>query len=56
MSTTQKIAVAFLLFAAWGALVTLDLAPPDQYVTALRDALVAIGVVHATVTTPGDRP
>lgn len=56
MSTNQKILVAALLFTAWGAMVAIDLAPAKDFVTALRDALIAIGVFHATVTNPGGQP
>ncbi len=41
-----------LLFGAWGALVAFDMAPAADLVTALRDALIALGVFQATVTVP----
>lgn len=52
MSTNQKILVALLLFLAWGALVINGQTPVQQFVDALRDALIAIGVFQATLTNP----
>ena len=52
MSSAQKILVALLLFLAWGALVINGQTPVQQFVDALRDALIAIGVFQATLTNP----
>ena len=52
MSSNQKILVALLLFLAWGALVINGQTPVQQFVDALRDALIAIGVFQATLTNP----
>lgn len=50
MTPIQKIICAVLLFAAWGALVMMHDAPADQFVTGVRDALIALGVFTAAVT------
>ncbi|APB99004.1 hypothetical protein [Polynucleobacter asymbioticus] len=55
MSTLQKIIIGALLFVTWGALVLIGQAPASDYVTALRDALIAIGVFHMSVP-PNDPP
>ena len=52
MTTTQKIVCAGLLLAAWGLLVAFDKVPAADFVTTLRDALLALGVFQATVSTP----
>lgn len=52
MSATQKFAAAVLLFLAWGALVVLQLVPVDQFVTAIRDTLISLGVFSAALTNP----
>ena len=52
MTTHQKFFAAVLLFTAWGALVVLQLVPVDQFVTAIRDALVSLGVFTATLANP----
>lgn len=43
-----KFLAAVLLFAAWGALVLMKLAPPDAFVFAIGQALVGLGVYHAS--------
>ena len=48
MTTIQKIIIGALLFLAWGALVLMGQAPAGDFVTALRDALIALGVFHIT--------
>lgn len=50
MTTTQKIIVSGLLLGTWGGLVSLGMAPADQFVSALRDALIALGVFQATTS------
>lgn len=52
MSATQKFAAAVLLFLAWGAMVVLGMVPVDPFVTALRDALIALGVFTAALSNP----
>ena len=52
MTTNQKFLAAVLLFGAWGALVVLHLVPVDQFVTAIRDALISLGVFSATLANP----
>lgn len=54
MTTIQKIIIGALLFLAWGALVLMGQAPAGDFVTALRDALIALGVFH--MSTPSDPP
>ena len=52
MTATQKMGCALLLFAAWGALVVTGKAPAADFVAALRDALIALGVFQAVITNP----
>lgn len=52
MSHQLKFAAAALLFAAWGALVFMNMVPVDQFVTAIRDALISLGVFTATLANP----
>ena len=52
MTSLQKMIAAGLLLAAWGALVLFNKAPATEFVTGLRDALVALGVFSATLTNP----
>ena len=52
MSTALKVACAAALLGVWGALVFTGLAPVADFITALRDALIALGVFHATLTPP----
>ena len=47
-----KIGCAGLLLAAWGLLVAFKMTPAADFVTALRDALIALGVFQATLTNP----
>lgn len=47
-----KAVCAGLLLSAWGLLVAFNLAPAADFVTALRDALIALGVFQATLTIP----
>ena len=58
MSTMQKIIIGALLFLAWGSLVLMGQAPANDFVTALRDALIAIGVFHMSGSSdePPDPP
>ncbi len=52
MAALQKMVAAGLLMAAWGALVILGHAPATEFVTGLRDALIALGVFSATIINP----
>ena len=52
MTTNQKFLAAVLLFGAWGALVFLQLVPVEQFITAVRDALISLGVFSATLANP----
>ena len=57
MNPIQKIIVCGLLFLAWGGFVLLGQAPASDLVTAIRDALIALGVFHAVSSnTPNDPP
>lgn len=47
MTVREKILIAAALFIAWGALVFLGKAPAADYVVALRDALLGLGVFQA---------
>ena len=52
MTAIQKMIAAGLLLAAWGALVLMGHAPAPEFVTGLRDALIALGVFSATLVNP----
>ena len=52
MSSRQKLFAAGLLFVAWGALVLTGRAPAGDFITAIRDALIALGVFQAVITNP----
>lgn len=52
MTAREKFFAAVLLFVAWGALVTAGKAPAADFVAALRDALIALGVFQATLSNP----
>lgn len=52
MDWKVKVICAGLLLAAWGLLVAFKMAPAADFVTALRDALISIGVFQATITNP----
>lgn len=52
MTAVQKMIAAGLLLSAWGALVASGMAPAADYVTAIRDALIALGVFTASMTNP----
>jgi len=52
MKPIQKLIAAGLLLATWGALVVAGLAPVGEFVTAIRDALIALGVFQAVMTNP----
>ncbi|KPD17279.1 hypothetical protein ADM96_20500 [Burkholderia sp. ST111] len=43
-----KFLAAVLLFAAWGALVLMKLTGPEAFVFAIGQALVGLGVYHAS--------
>lgn len=47
-----KVGCAGLLLAAWGLLVAFGMASSADFVAALRDALIALGVFQATITIP----
>lgn len=48
MTPAQKIACAGALFAVWGVFVAAGVASASEFVTAIRDALVGLGVFTAT--------
>jgi len=52
MTNIQKIICAGLLLSAWGALVLMDKSPAHEFVTGLRDALIALGVFTASMSNP----
>ena len=52
MSINQKIFCAVLLFGVWGGFVVADLAPVAPFIDSVRDALLALGVFTATLTSP----
>ena len=56
MTPREKLLSAVLLFSAWAAMVAAGVAPAADFASALRDALLALGVFQATVTRPGDPP
>jgi len=52
MTAIQKMVAAGLLMVAWGALVIMGHAPAAEFITGLRDALIALGVFTATIVNP----
>lgn len=52
MTAFQKMIAAGLLLTAWGALVAFHMAPVADFVTAIRDALIALGVFTASMSNP----
>lgn len=52
MSNTVKTALIVLAFAIWGFFAYDGKTPVDQFIQALRDALIALGVFHASLTIP----
>lgn len=52
MTTNQKIICAVLLFGVWIGFAVSGQAPVSELVSAIRDALVALGVFTATLANP----
>lgn len=52
MSIPLKVLCVALIMAVWGALVVLNLAPVDPFVTTLRDLLITLGAVSVALTEP----
>jgi len=52
MTDTAKLLMVVLIFVVWGSFVYLGLAPASDYIQALRDGLIGLGVFQATVTFP----
>jgi len=52
MTPREKLLAVILLFTAWGGMVLLGYAPAEQFVSSLRDALLALGVFQATISNP----
>ena len=52
MSDQGKFLVVILIFAIWGYFVYLGLTPASDYIQALRDAIIGLGVFSATLTIP----
>jgi len=54
VTPNKKLLAAFLLFLVWGLLVWTGRTGVTDYVTAIRDALIALGVFTATITPPSN--
>lgn len=52
MTIWIKVTCAAALFTLWAVLVFEGMAPPEQLIAALRDALIGLGVFHATQAQP----
>ena len=52
MTPKDKLIAAALLFAAWGGLVLAGMVPATDFTTAIRDALIGLGVFQAAMTNP----
>jgi len=52
MTSNQKIFIAFCLFAAWGICVVDDPSLKPGFVSAIRDALVGLGIFTASLANP----
>jgi hypothetical protein len=53
MTVREKVLIAAALFIAWGALVFLGKAPAPDFVVALRDALIGLGIFQAAASSGG---
>ena len=53
MSNATKYFFVFCAFVAWGFFVYQGMTPTAEYIQALREVLLALGVYHATLTKPG---
>lgn len=56
MTQAQKIFSAGCLFFVWGFFVLAGQAPPEMFISTVRDALIALGVVHVALTDPKGKP
>lgn len=56
MTPKEKLIAAGALFATWGGLVVFGLVPAADFTTAIRDALIGLGVFQAALTNPGNAP
>jgi len=52
MTDTAKLLLVILIFVVWGAFVYLGLTPASEYIQALRDGLIGLGVFQATIQIP----
>ena len=52
MTVNQKIFCAVLLFGVWIGFVLFDLTPVEPLISAVRDALLALGVFTASLINP----
>ncbi len=52
LSSTQKAAIYVGLFLIWGIFAALGLTPVQGFIDTVKDAIIAFGVVHATLTDP----
>lgn len=52
MNDREKLAVAAALFVVWTVLVAIGKAPVPEFINAIRDALIGLGVFATTMTTP----
>ena len=49
---SQRFISAVALFSVWGWMVYIGKAPAADFVSAVRDALIALGVFHASLASP----
>lgn len=54
MSVNKKMIAATFLLIIWGVLVATGKSPASEYVTGLRDALIAFGVFTASMSAPNN--
>lgn len=52
MTVREKMFAAALLLIIWGLFVAFGKAPVNDYVTGIRDILIALGVFTASMTNP----
>jgi hypothetical protein len=52
MSLILKYLAAAIIITVWGLLAYHNRTPMDEFIMVLRDALIALGVFHVTMTNP----
>lgn len=56
MPQRHRMLASIALIAIWLGLVLAGLTPVQEFVSMVRDALVALGIYHAALKNPRDKP